>query len=86
MKRSPIDRLMAAMGRCAWARGESEFVAGMRTQLPQGGEDDNAWLRERAMRKISEDEERRFRRTALKILREVRKAAIAAGEKKDGCA
>jgi len=72
----PIDKLMAAMDRCAIARGEAQWTHGYRTGIvktdPTQG--DRLWERERAQWEKCGAVENRFRRLAKRLLREARDA------------
>jgi hypothetical protein len=68
----PIDRLMAAMDRCAVARGEAQWTNGYRTGTLKGGEQDRLWPKEQAQFREVESAEKNFRRLAMRLLRGAR--------------
>jgi hypothetical protein len=72
-KLKPIERLMVAMDRCALARGEAQWTNGYRAAAA-GTEEARLYPREQAQWAVVEQEERKFRRLALRLLREARHA------------
>lgn len=76
VKQKPIDRLMAAMDRCAIARGEAMWTNGYRNAI--ANYDGAQWARwhdrEKQQWKNVERDEAAFRRLALRLLREARHA------------
>lgn len=72
-KATPLERLMAAMDRCAIARGEAQYTSGYRSA--SGVEvQDRMWARQQAQWKVVDDAEAKFRRLAQRLLREARDA------------
>ena len=69
IKPKPIDRLLAAMDRCAVARGEAQWTHGYRAAKgePTASE---LWAKEQAQWKRVDETERAFRRVAVRLLRE----------------
>lgn len=70
-KAKPIDRLMEAMDECARARGEPNYTMGYRAAK---GEPEESLLYDKEKRQWQYCDlvEKRFRRKALRILREAR--------------
>lgn len=69
IKVTDIDRLMAAMDRCALARGEALWTNGYRTGTTKPGEEERLFAKEQAQHRASELAERNFRKLALRLLR-----------------
>lgn len=78
-RRKPIERLMAAMDRCALARGEVQWTHGYRTAkgahkallLAASPEDRELYLKEQRQWKEVDRAEKAYKRLALQILNEV---------------
>lgn len=73
VKQKPIDRLMAAMDRCAIARGEALWTNGYRASAARS-EADRMHAKEMEQWKAVGLAEEAFRRLALRLLREARNA------------
>jgi hypothetical protein len=74
-KQKPIDRLMAAMDACAIARGEAQWTLGYRTRFEALAHDkleaDRLCAKNLRQWQDVERVERKFRRLALRLLREL---------------
>lgn len=75
-KPTPVERLMAAMDRCALARGEAQWTNGYRT-AKGGRHPDEARLYEKEQRQWQAvgHSEQAFRRLASRLLREARRGS-----------
>ena len=76
-KAKPIDRLMAAMDDCARARAEANWTNGYRASK-QGDPTEESRLYEKEQQQWAACErvEKRFRRVAMRLLREVAQRPI----------
>jgi hypothetical protein len=72
-RRSPVDRIMAAMDRLAFARGEANWCNGYRAGRPDCEE--SLWPKQQKLWAAVDREERRFKRLVQRVLREARKGA-----------
>lgn len=74
-KKTPVERLMEAMDRCAIARGEAMWTNGYRTARGKNdAEDGRLYGKEQWYHRRCEAAERAFRRLAQRVVREARRA------------
>jgi hypothetical protein len=76
-KQKSIDLLMLAMDACAVARGEAQWTQGYRTKMLSNGnysasDEASLYRKEQEQWRTVERFEKKFRRLALRILREHR--------------